>query len=675
MFEVIELGGLKTVTAPSACNHVYVVDVSGSMYYDLPKIRQNLKNIIGVVAQPQDTFSVIYFSGRGQCGVVFENMLVSDSKTIDAMHKAIDRHLNVIGLTGFADPLDKAMTLSLDSTKLNNFIMMTDGYDNQSNRADVLKKVELLPTKFQSVSFIEYGYYADRDLIAKMAEAAGGTHVFADGYIKYETVIAEVVSAVSRVNNIEVKVNKAAKDCIFIHNGQIRTVPVVDGIASVPEDVTRVHSIVPKDVLSKQLSEDHLYLILHYAAKKDNSELVWNVLQMLGDVALVEKYTNAFTKQELSDFLEQVQAAVLDEGMRFLAGKDLSAVPKKNAPTVIELLETLAGSDSYLVMSSPDWSYKRIGRASEAQNELPRFVQSPLGNVSMRSLVFSSERPNVSISTTLNGTVELPQNDFGLSRVPSFVTRNYTIVKDGILNVEKLPVMFDSADAPKLEKFSHEVIEETGGKSYWVFNLRKIPVINRSMVEKVSLDEFATAHSALSVYKANLKVLGELIKEDGGSTAKIAGLVEKHGEEAAKWLSSIGVRDYGFSPVGTKSAEATDEYESIEVSTKIKGLSSLPAVKAVREKIEKKKALNVADTLISNALDAFSKLSKEQLEAEKDRLTKLKRGIETAIAKDVYSLVLGRGWFGEDEVATTIVDLGSIKSELSTEKVRKMVAI
>lgn len=676
MFEVIELGGVKTVTTRSACNHVYVVDVSGSMYHDLPKIRQNMKNIISVVAQEEDTFSVIYFSGKGQCGVVFENVLVSDISTIQMMHTAIDRFIKPIGLTGFVEPIQLAMDLKLDPSKLNNFIMMSDGWDNQSSKDSIMEKVAMLPSKFASVSFIEYGYYADRDLISKMASITNGVHIFADGFEKYESAMSESIGAVPRVNNIDVKVNKAAKHCVFIYNGQIRIVNVEDGVAKVPEDVERVHSVVPKDVLSKRLSEDHLYLIMFYAAKQDNSELVWNVLQMLGDVALINKYTNAFTKQELSDFESMVESAVLDKDKRFVEGKDLTLVPSKNAPTVLQLLNSLANVNAELVLNSPYWNYTRTGRGSVAQDELPRFVPSPLGNVALNNLVFSSERPNVSIQTTVNGVVELPENDHKLTKVPSFITRNYTIVKDGILNVEHLPVVISQEDFEGVKNFSHEVIEVTGDKVYVVFNLRKTPVINRAMVEDISLEEFSKSVVALNTAKAAIKVLGHKIEMSGGTTDKVKGLVTKYGEPAALWLSSIGVRDYGFSPVNTKSAEASDEYESIQVSCKIKGMSSLPAISAVEKKLKENKNLTVADSLLKSMMDKFQHIQEvDDLVEAKNSLVKTKRLDEVAIARSVYSLVLGRKWFGSDEVVTTTVEFAGVETQLSIEKTRKMIEI
>lgn len=681
MFEVIEIGGMATVKAQQACNHVYVVDVSGSMYRDLPQVRQHLKNAITLVAQPNDTFSVIWFSGRGQCGTVFENLLVNDLTAVSAMHTAIDRWLTPRGLTGFVDPINLAMTLSLKPGNVNSFIMMTDGYDNQSRRDEILKRTAELRNVYQSVSFIEFGYYADREMIGKMAEAVNGLHLFADGVIDYQSVLESAIQGTARVNNIAVNVNKRAKHCIFNYKGQIRIVPVVDGVAEVPEDVGRVHSIVPKDVLGKQLSVEHLYMILYYAAKQEIDKLVWDTLQALGDVHLVNMYQNAFTKQELSEFFALVEKCVTDETARYQAGKSDNAVPNKNAKTIVDLLSYLSGvDDCQIITDSPYWEYNRTSRASVVADEdqvLPRFVPSKTANgFSLRGLVFNSSRPNISIGATVQGQVELPENDFGLKRVPSHIHRNYTVIKDGIKNMKHLPILMgvNAFDSIKTE-YPHEVIEEGNGKVYVVFNLQLIPVINRGAVENVELSQLTSNIVNLEYLKAAQKVLNTLLDEQGGSKAKISGLSDQYGEDAAKWLSSIGVRDYGFSPVGTKSVEATDVYMSVELDYKLAGVSSLPSIAAVRKKIADNKKLNLADQMIADNLTLYTGMDEQRLEMTKTGVVVAKRLIEKHLALGTYSLILGRKWFGDDETIVHNVQVANQPTTLSLTKTRKEVKI
>lgn len=678
MFEVIELGGFKSTKTQQKCNHVYVVDVSGSMYGDISKVREHLKNSFTMNTNIGDTISVIWFSGRGQCGTVFTNVEITENAalTSTSVNTAIDRFIKCIGSTGFVDPIKMAGSLDLPAGNLNHFIMMTDGYDNNWSSAEIDQSLKSLIGKYDQCTFIEYGYYADRATIARMASIVGGTHLFAEGYTQYETIVNESLANTQRTQNISVKVNKAAKECVYVYNNAIRIVDVVDSHVSVPEDVERIHSIVPKDVLSKKLSQDHLYLILFWAAKRDRSELVWNVLMKLGDVALIRKYNNAFTKQELSSFEAMVERAVLDTDARYVNGKDLNLVPPKNAPTIIDLLTTLTDGDAVLATTSVLWKYKSIGRGRTSENELPKFSTTFEADAPMNKLVFSSTRPNISVSTSVTGVVKVPENDFGLDFVPSSQIRNYTIVRDGIMNIDSLPVKFNRSLCEELEKYPHTVVGEQDDICFWLFDLRNIPVINRGMVENVSKDEFIKLNNDLIQNKLRIRVAGETIKIDGGSTEKMVGMIEKYGEEAAKWLSSIGIRDYGFSPVGTKQTEAVDEYESVEVEVKYKGLSSFPKTNDAKTREKEGKALNIGHQLVLAANAVVSELSSEELISARQLWVKEKREIEKRLSEIVYTLVLGRKWFTDTETLTEDVNFGDgLSTTVTASKVRKMTKI
>lgn len=656
MFEVIELGGMKTVKSNSATNHVYLVDVSGSMYGSLPKMRQHLKNIVSMVAQPDDTFTVIYFSGRGQCGVVCECVPVGDLASVTSVQQAIDRWLTPIGLTGFAEPMELAVNVAskFDNDKYNNFVMLTDGYDNQSNRTQIVEDARALPSVYQSVSFIEYGWYCDRELLAKMAEASGGVHVFAEGYDEYEVTFDDVVSGAVRESRVTVDINKKAKHAIYTHNDRIFIAEVSDGQVSVPESVERVHSIVPGDVLQKHLSDDHLYLIMYYAAKTGNSKLVWRCLEATGDIRLIDLYTNAFTRQELTHFTEVVENAVLYPDERGIHGVDTDYLPPEDAITVMDVLKVLDQSDVKIVVDSPYFEYAKIGQSRVAEEDLPRFVKTPGQYASITGLTYNSSRPNVSIQTLIQGSVELPENDFNLKRVPSHQWRNYTIIRDGILNTKALPVLINQETLAKLDSLDDALVDvvEDGESVYAVLNLDVMPVINRKMSMSPDVNVFAEMNKELIEYQAYIKGLKSCLSE---KDAKAETLAKIYGEEAAKWLSSIGIRDYGFSPVGTKGAETSDFYYATDLETKIKGLNSLPSANAVQKKIDNGKKFTVSEYLVSIGMKEGSDLSDDELKTTIKAVNQTIKDVQAQLSSIVYSMIIGKTWFkGVDDDEVTV---------------------
>lgn len=680
MFEVIELGGMKTVSSKAATNHVYLVDVSGSMYGSLPKMRQHLKNIVSMVANEDDTFTVIYFSGRGQCGVVCEGVPVKDIASVTSVQQAIDRWLRPIGLTGFAEPIELAIDVAqrLDNGKYNNFVMLTDGYDNQSNRTQVVEDARNLPSVFQSSSFIEYGWYCDRDILARMAEASGGVHVFAEGFEDYELTFDDAIAGAVRENLVEVNVNKRAKHAVYIHNSNIKIVEVVDGKVAVPETVDRVHSIVPGDVLQKQLSEDHLYLIMFYAAKTDQSKLVWRCLEALGDIEMIDLYTNAFTRQELTQFTENVQHRVMNKELRFLEGKDLNYLPPENAPTVLDVLREIDKQEVVkIVVDSPDFDYVRTTRGSTTEEKLPRFISTPGQYATVTGLTYNSSRPNVSLQTLLTGTVEVPENEFDLKRVPSMQWRNYTVIRDGILNIKALPLLVSNDLITILDQMHPELVDIVGDYDigcYVVLHLDVLPVINRKMSESPDFEEFTFVMTRLLDQQGYVKGLKACLSE---KDSKSEGLADKYGEDAAKWLSSIGVRDYGFSPVGTKSVEASDFYYATELEVKVKGLNSLPSANAALKKVKANKKMTVGEHLVYQGIQAGENLSNEELKAAIKAINQSIKIEQATLSQIVYSMIIGKSWFDgvEEEVATADLEFGDYTAPLTATITRKEIKL
>ena len=91
----------KEVTA----DHIFIIDCSGSMYGALSELREHLKAKITSLLKVGDTLTVVWFSGRGQFGTVFEGESVKDLAALETIKKQIDRWLNAMGSTGFLEPI------------------------------------------------------------------------------------------------------------------------------------------------------------------------------------------------------------------------------------------------------------------------------------------------------------------------------------------------------------------------------------------------------------------------------------------------------------------------------------------------------------------------------------------------------------------------------------------
>ncbi len=734
----------KAPVVEQSVNHVFIVDVSGSMYDSLPKMRTHIKNKLGLLVRPSDTVSLIYFSARNEYGVIFEGQKVHNIKDLNALHHSIDKYLNTLSLTGFLGPIEESIKLAqrLEKNKetkdnVNSFIFMTDGYDNQHQEKDIIQACSKLSEHYQNISFLEYGWYCNRPLIAKMAEVSGANHVFSKDYLEYEPMIEKIFQMkTNKKKEISLKSLfstdsdyqackqrvKAEQDIDYVYymdQSEIIQANILlkdnDLIVLTPEHISDVFYVSLEDHFQScmsQLNETHQYITFYAFVKKMKSKLAWNVLKVLGDVKLIKMYNNCFSKQEYSNLIQLIKDMVAQNSLRFQDGKNTSMIPDENAYTVLSLLNDLVSGENFLHTHHEAFDYNRIGaktvqaetqqffddhtakifeslKEKLAQEKNPVKIQEiseeiknlPVQNqwvpkfketVSeqgepIRNIIFNESRPNVSVSITKQGFVEIPDDkakEFGLPKeIPTQIFRNYTIIKDGIINMEKLPVSLDEKTFVQLQKNGLLTEQIYAKETVYVLNLTDLPVINRAMIKSVKANDFFKAHLDLNALKAKQKVFKFYMEElEPKKQEKLSSL---YGERAALWLDEIGIKDYGFSP-SVKKEKSGDFYYSKELNIKIAGLSTLPSVKAVLEKRAKKSKLNLADTLMLDAIaeyeafkdsDIFIKslMSEEKkkefiiawLKSETEATIATVRKLQNELNKILYSIILGQVWFDE----------------------------
>lgn len=704
--------------ADVSVNTIAVIDCSGSMYGELPKIREQLKRRLPKILKAGDTFSLIWFSGRGQYGTLLEAEPVATLTDLKDVERAIDRWLQPQGMTGFKEPLEEVVKLSSKISSKNknpmSLVFLSDGCDNQSNKADILKAVEKASGVVASSTFVEYGYYADRPLLTAMAEKAGGALIFAEDFDRYspafETILQKKVTGAPRV---EVPISgDPVRGFVWAEDGSDLVTYSVEGAkARVSNSVNAVYYLSPKPIGtvtdSYEISASYAAMALFSA--RAASDVVLPFLKLTGDVSFIEKFGGLFGKQKYSEFMEEAKSAVFDEKKRLVKGYNPKLIPSEDAFTVLELLELLESDENNrLLLDHSSFRYNRIGRArvdavtllsKEEQEEVQKltdelgktkdvkkakelnakiasitnkpeplkFEADPAPNgYSVSSLTYNEEKPNISFLVKKTGTVDISAvapKEYNLpEKFPTFIYRNYTIIKDGLVNVEVLPVKLSEKTLETLFKahkdgrIGDDVITSDDGVTF--LNLKSLPIINRKMVRSVSADSLFKEEWELLKVQAKQKVLNSVLKENFG-TKKSEGFIEKYGE-AATWLKDQGFTEYsGFNPK-SRQAESTDVYVAKELSVSIKGYSSIPSLAEFRKQVAKGKltpSAAIMEPMVKD-VEAFisdptnsGKTEEEKQKAleiwvkDKQKSVDSERRKRLAVkAQQVFSIVVGQTW-------------------------------
>ena len=376
-------------------------------------------------------------------------------------------------------------------------------------------------------------------------------------------------------------------------------------------------------------------------------ETVYPILKALGDVALIERMGSCYGKQKYSEFMDAAKAAVFDSKLRLTKGYNPALVPADDAFTVLDLLQLLNAEDgNEVLLNHPEFKYQRIGRGrvdasanltADEQAEIDKLTAEmgktkdakKIGELAQKiaavtagkqdalkfvetaadaskgyaisNLTYNEEKPNISILIRKEGTVDLTSRLPGTEQhpkvprtFPTFIFRNYAIVKDGLVNVSKLPAKLTKATYDKIKDNVEHKVESVFGEPSdpshritVVLDLGALPIINRKMVKACSAKSLFEMEWALTKARAAQKVYNSVKKEKFPRVSE--GFAAMYGDEAALWLKEQGFTDYsGFGPKQVQ-AEARDFYMAKELSITIKGFSSIPSLNEFKKQAAKGK--------------------------------------------------------------------------------------
>lgn len=639
-------------------NRIMVVDCSGSMGSELPKLQTHLKNKLPTMVQPQDTLTIIWFSGRGQCGTLFEAIKLDNLQDIQKVNAAIDRYLTPIGLTAFTQPLKDVLALAIKLGGTNTLSFMTDGSDNQGTRSEILKACADLQDVLSAATFVEYGYYADHKMLMDMAEELGGAVVLAENFTNYSESLESSFKSVNSGKKIKIGGIKADFVVANSDNGFVIVRPDALGLVTMPADTSSYSYFEGTGDIDEIFADDGENSDAAYMVSalimRGQADQALQLAATIGDVELYSQVENSFSKQDYAVTVELANAfGSSKKSLYTTKPRQINLIPDENAYNVLTMLMDLASTDgNFLNISHPEFSYNPIGprrdtaEIGEGADAFKPVFKDKDGEVlaEITTLKFDEDRPNISMLVRREGTVTLPKNDFGFGdTVDSFIWRNFAIVKDGIVNVRKLPVVLSKSTYDVL--VSKGVIEALDpfkvGKTF-VIDTKRYPIINRSMATPTASTELFQKCFDLYVLKTKQKVLNSKIdKPEFG--AKFGSL---YGEDGAKFLKELGISEGGFSPKTTK-GESLDPYISKVLEVKLAGLSSIPAVEAVEKAIAASKSLTPSQQIMSNVFDALKKCKDSESELKKTKEAIRQLMDEIVVIK--FGIIIGKRWFVDME--------------------------
>lgn len=689
-------------------NHVICIDVSGSMYRVLPKIRTQLKSKLVDIVGDNDTVTLIKFDDRGS---IISNMVkVSKASDVREMNRLIDKELIDGGCTNFLDPVrlsDQLIDRMANAKGLWNFFFMSDGGHNTGGTWDeVCSKLHSLQSKVSNATICEYGYWADSERLTQMAEMLGGQKIFDKDFEEYQNDFAHVMKTGSTlVKRVQFDITEFKSSMkyqfMFTVNKNEKAINVYSTERSnyilIPENTDRIYFLQKDDIdASNKMDEDQLsaaYAAVHILASRLKYDQAEEILYGIKDKEMIELYCNSFGKQRLEDFKSEVLKRTYGETKCTDFIKDGKYRPNTKKYCMFDFINDLTSSDDNLIhVTHPDFSYNATTAKSVAKVELNdddrdklsksstklkadkilksaakyqvgMKITNPEAGYSVDNIVWNNERANLSVMVRIPVTLTVPEesNPAKTFEMSSFITRNYTLIKDGILNVTDLIVTISSNTlAGKFKRMG--LVKDTYEKNMFKLDISSIPVINKKYTELTTSKDLSEDELALLRYRAINKYLAYLKKD---SSSKSVSSTEN------SYLKSLGITDKGYNPK-SELDKTGDFYMSPYLETKLEKFSNLPKVEDVLRKRQLGKLMTVSESFmneqmkfVDDSIDnelvdggSYDEILLSTIKTYKDAQKK----VMTKISQTKFSIIVSRKWFkdktdfNDDTVVVEVCD-------------------
>jgi len=280
--------------------------------------------------------------------------------------------------------------------------------------------------------------------------------------------------------------------------------------------------------------------------------------------------------------------------------------------SLIDLLNFLSYDEkSRFLPQSKHFEYKRIDKIQvevevEKSDKVDFTPEYDPNGYSFEYITFNRSRANVSLRVRYDGTAKLPLNDFGMKAVSTYIYRAYVIIRDGVPNIDFLPVIASDSLLEFLIENDIKFSKDMDYESINVINidLKSVPVVSESEPLMITAGRLSLLEVELFHLQAMRKYTKSLFDENSGGGAFTQGV------EIENWLKSIGITSSHGYVQQTEELDTGDEdsYEASALKTKISSLSNLPTLSSVKKKLDGGKNLTPSESILHQSGIVFEEL-------------------------------------------------------------------
>lgn len=493
---------------PDIKNHIWIYDRSGSMYGILDRLGEILVQKMEGLPET-DTFTLGWFSGEGDYRFLLKGAQLSPKGKI-SIADTIRKNLSSRCTTCFSEILSDLDEVVSDLSGFGGEFALcfhTDGFPVVSNYQrevdSIFKAITKVSGRIGSALMVGYGNYYNKGLMSSMAEKFGGSLIHSEDLQSFDISLANFLGDCQEAGHrIPVALEVQVPQLTFgVNGGQIMiySPDEKNQIAFTPHKTNKDYVFIltrtlPKGTSVEELTEPKIkrstplvrgaYAAAYILTQQTRTSSALEILGALGDKALIDLVNNSFTNSEYGKAEVAILTAVGSPKSRLVQGRDTMYLPSANAFCLLDVLDIIQSDPNpEFFTQHPDFNYQRIGRKEINKEGFPKFVADQVGSP-LIDLVWNDTKLNLSVRVKATGTIDLRDGCKNLgfsSPYPTYIWRNYSVVKDGFLNIKLLPVRLTETTLDTLATKRLKIVQSDKYPGIAVLDLSSVPIINRSI--------------------------------------------------------------------------------------------------------------------------------------------------------------------------------------------------
>lgn len=529
LFSVIPV----TIKKDTINHHILLVDISGSMHYNIPELIKKLKVCLQQLCVDGNNYvSVITYSGHGESKRIINAVKCDEmSYKMARVYETVDAELYSKGVTVMSEPLNMAIEIAkqLGSVCDNHHVaLFTDGClvptrwgcreeeDKCFNVADICRNENIV------LNAIGFGRYYDRNFLKAMVErASNGQLVHIDEIKNYSETILELVRLVNNSEVIEVPVEN--KEFFVLNGAKMFTSPatiknfqkntdniiaVFDGDLVVDGEVYKADNKVEGEVV-----EDFLYALALSHVINEDVDSAEVVVAQTGDVNMFGTVNNCYSFEEKGKVMSALTGVITDKSNRFKEGKKaITVLTAEEEPIcLLEILDSILNDNKSRMLWDFAYKYKRITQKSVSIQDTIHFVYPEEGYGNVTSISIGSEKLNIGVKVEIPGKVV--DEESGMEHEAK-IYKDYNLVVNGNVNTEEL---WCELSDDLFIKFHNAGIVKSSilwkNRTVHVLDLTKVKATNKRTLKLMSQDTLVKSLYRIEELGVHQWAIRQLIKD------------------------------------------------------------------------------------------------------------------------------------------------------------------